>query len=307
MKKILLFVLSVLCFEFSFAEKRALVVGIGKYPVETGWDIINGDKDIPIVCDYLKFNGFKPQNIVLLKNEEATGRAIRDAFTKLIGKATEGDIIYIHFSGHGQQITDLSGDEKDDCWDESWVAYDACIEYQEGIYEGENHILDDQLNVWLSDLRNKVGPTGKITVIADACHSGTLSSWIDIGYSILQNSTAFIPSPFKPEGFDDENLITRGGRNVFMIPKGKNILTSELMKVEWIFISACQPWQCNREYKGVGSLTYAISLHKHLLSNKKYSEVVDSIKATMKNKLSLPTAQTPYIEEPETINQQTIF
>ena len=92
-----------------------------------------------------------------------------------------------------------------------------------------------------------------------------------------------------------------------MIPKGKNILTSELMKVEWVFISACQPWQCNREHKGVGSLTYAISLHKHLLSNKKYSEVVDSIKATMKNKLSLPTAQTPYIEEPETINQQTIF
>ena len=51
-----------------------------------------------------------------------------------------GDIVYLHFSTHGQPFEDLSGDE-DDGWDESIVPVDAPIEYSKGKYEGENHLI----------------------------------------------------------------------------------------------------------------------------------------------------------------------
>ena len=95
------------------ATKRALVIGIGTYPAESGWRQINGDKDIPVVEDMLLSNGFQKVNIVELKNEQATAAAIRREMNTLISKAKEGDIIYIHFSGHGQQVTDIHGDEED--------------------------------------------------------------------------------------------------------------------------------------------------------------------------------------------------
>ena len=43
------------------ATKRALVIGIGNYPTESGWAKINGDKDIPLVREILLTNGFSAQ------------------------------------------------------------------------------------------------------------------------------------------------------------------------------------------------------------------------------------------------------
>ena len=44
--------------------------------------------------------------------------------------------------------------------------------YKKDLYEDDKHIIDDQLNKWLTQLRSKVGKNGKITVVTDACHSG---------------------------------------------------------------------------------------------------------------------------------------
>lgn len=58
-------------------------------------------------------------------------------------KCKNGDIIYIHFSCHGQPVEDIDGDEDDD-WDEAIVACDAKKEYLKGVYTGESHIIDDE-------------------------------------------------------------------------------------------------------------------------------------------------------------------
>ena len=84
--------------ETLMAEKRALVIGIGSYPNENGWDAINGDKDILLVEDYLRSNGFDIENIDVLKNEQATANNIRKAFQILTNDAKEDDVVYIHFS-----------------------------------------------------------------------------------------------------------------------------------------------------------------------------------------------------------------
>ncbi len=264
------------------ATKRALVIGIGAYPAESGWRQINGDKDIPLVEDMLLSNGFQKANIVELKNEQATAAAIRREMNTLINRAQEGDIIYIHFSGHGQQVTDIHGDEEDGL-DEAWIPYDAQFAYAQGKYEGENHIIDDQLNVWLHQLRTHVGKNGKITIVADACHSGGGS-----------------------RSEDNEDFVVRGIADKFVIPNQAKPFTGEAgAEIDWVFISACKSYQSNYEYKGHGSLTYALSLQKDNLSSVSCGDVQRSIRSTISN--IVPFTQTPVVETTAQGKVQSIF
>lgn len=266
----------------SHATKRALVIGIGNYPEASGWAKINGDKDLPIVRDMLLANGFQSKDIVELKNESATADAIRKALDALVSKAAKGDVIYIHFSGHGQQITDLHGDEEDG-FDEAWIPIDAQFSYAKGTYEGENHILDDQLNQWLSQLRSKVGATGKITVVADACHSGGGS-----------------------RGDEDETeYVVRGTSDAFVIPGNTKPFSGEVGTIDWIFISACKSYQCNYEYKGTGSLTYALGQQKANLSSTPAQQIQRSIRSTIAS--IIPFTQTPVLEASVEGTQQSLF
>lgn len=134
----------------SAQNKLALLIGIGQYPQESGWPTIHGDNDVTIIKDLLFDQDFKEENIFTLTNSTATKASITSTLEALRQKAKQGDIVYIHFSGHGQQVTDLDGDE-DDHYDEAWIPYDARKKYEAGIYEGENHIIDDELNNYLND------------------------------------------------------------------------------------------------------------------------------------------------------------
>jgi hypothetical protein len=283
MKKFICIILLIAAsYNLSHATKRALVIGIGNYPEASGWAKINGDKDLPIVRDMLLANGFQSKDIVELKNESATADAIRKALDALVSKAAKGDIIYIHFSGHGQQITDIHGDEEDG-FDEAWIPIDAQFSYVKGKYEGENHIVDDQLNQWLSQLRSKVGATGKITVVADACHSGGGS-----------------------RGDEDETeYVVRGTSDAFVIPGNTKPFSGEVGTIDWIFISACKSYQCNYEYKGTGSLTYALGQQKANLSSTPAQQIQRSIRSTIAN--IIPFTQTPVLETSVEGTQQSLF
>ena len=283
MKKFICIILLIAAsYNLSHATKRALVIGIGNYPEASGWAKINGDKDLPIVRDMLLANGFQSKDIIELKNESATADAIRKALDALVDKAAKGDVIYIHFSGHGQQITDLHGDEEDG-FDEAWIPIDAQFSYAKGKYEGENHIIDDQLNQWLSQLRSKVGATGKITVVADACHSGGGS-----------------------RGDEDETVyVVRGTSDAFVIPGNTKPFSGEVGTIDWIFISACKSYQCNYEYKGTGSLTYALGQQKANLSSTPAQQIQRSIRSTIAN--IIPFTQTPVLEASVEGTQQSLF
>lgn len=272
------------------ATKRALVIGIGAYPAESGWRQINGDKDIPLVEDMLVANGFSKTNIVELKNEQATAAAIRREMNTLIGKAQAGDVIYIHFSGHGQQVTDIHGDEEDGL-DEAWIPYDAQFAYAKGTYEGENHIIDDQINVWLHQLRTRVGKRGKITVVADACHSGEGWRSMDEKKNVVLQG----------------NVIIRGTADRFVIPNQAKPFSAEsdAAEIDWVFISACKSYQSNYEYKGNGSLTYALSLQKDKLSSASCGDIQRAIRSTISD--IVPFTQTPVVETTAVSKVQSIF
>ena len=217
----------------SAQTRRALVIGLGEQQ-DASWTKINGDKDVPYVRQILANAGYK--DIKTLINKEATKGNIVGAFKALAGRCKTGDIVYIHFSGHGQQMTDVNGDEQDE-WDEAWIPYDAYLKYGKND-KGEKHLTDDEIAALLTGIRKNIGDSGKLLVVVDACHSGDSSRGVDI----------------------DETV--RGVKDEFVIPSGdyKSPRTARKAQEQWLTLSACKDFQLNQELKSpqVGKLTYIL-------------------------------------------------
>jgi metacaspase-1 len=152
--------------------KKAFVVAISQYDPATGWNSISSDQDLKLIRQYLAKEGFS--TVVVLENQKATKAAVVKSFRDFIGQCNKGDKVILHFSGHGIQLTDLDGDEADG-YDESLVCYDSPKIKIDSSYDGSKHLLDDEWNVLVTDLRTKLGISGHVLAVIDACHSGTIS------------------------------------------------------------------------------------------------------------------------------------
>lgn len=274
-------ILIIISSTLTFAEKRALVIGIGTYAPDSGWDAINGDNDIALVQEMLQANGFSLNHIATLQNEQATYQNIQQALCALCQSAQKDDVIYIHFSGHGQQITDINHDEEDG-YDESWVPYDAPIQPSD-TYHGERHLTDDELNHSLSSLSQKVGTNGKITVISDACHSGTGTR--KLGEANIRGTSA-------------KFLLTKTTKAQYTT-----------QQEQWLHLSACMDGECNRQFihdgKAYGSLTYTLYLLQNRLRSSSAKELIKLIETQLNKLVRRP--QTPQLEGLEACKKATIL
>lgn len=249
--------------------RRAVVIGLGEQ-LDKSWGKINGDKDVPLVVSMLKANGFT--DIATLTDSKATKAGIVNAFNSLISRSQKGDIIYIQFSGHGQLMTDMNGDEEDR-FDESWIPYDAYLNYCTED-KGEKHLSDDEIGLYLSRLHRQVGDEGVIAVVVDACHSG------DSTRDICEN----------------DSVVVRGVDVDFVIP-GKKVKSNSLRGSEyWITLSACQDFQLNQEYNGVGKLTHILVNHWRDYVGKSDQTIYNAIDETYETrKYKGPVAQNPLL------------
>lgn len=228
---ILMLALMTLCLSSIGGTRRALVIGIGEYE-DPAWVRINGDKDVEMVVDMLKDNDFR--DIVTLVGKRATKSVIVREFENLAERCAEGDTVYIHFSGHGQRMTDIDGDEEDG-WDESWIPYDAYRKYCDKD-RGEKHLCDDEICGSLMNIRKKVGACGMIAVVVDACHAGD--------------------STRKP---DKSGGVVRGVYGNFIIPGKHRTHKRKQPQEEWLTLSSCLDYQLNQEHPdGHGKLTWAL-------------------------------------------------
>ncbi|AFY69296.1 peptidase C14 caspase catalytic subunit p20 [Thalassoporum mexicanum PCC 7367] len=88
-------------------RKLALLIGINQYNAKNTWLPLNGcvtDVDLQRELLIHRF-GFNPADIVTLIDGEATGAAIAEAFeAHLIAQAKRGDVVVVHFSGHGSRL-----------------------------------------------------------------------------------------------------------------------------------------------------------------------------------------------------------
>ena len=134
-------------------QKHALIIAIANYPTESGWSKINSDNDKTLLVPEFKRLSFK---VTTLQNEQATKQGIIQSLSHLAKQVHPNDYVCIHFSCHGQQMEDNNHDEKDGL-DEALIPYDAHPSYKKDIYEGKNHLRDDELEEHLTTIRKKLG------------------------------------------------------------------------------------------------------------------------------------------------------
>jgi hypothetical protein len=91
----------------------------------------------------------------VFQNSEVTKRTFIDEVDKAISQSVTGDVIVIHYSGHGTYIGDSSGDEPD--------GIDECLYLYDGI------LKDDDINTSLQKIPEGV----TVVVLLDSCFSGT--------------------------------------------------------------------------------------------------------------------------------------
>lgn len=265
-------------------EKHALLVGISEYP-NVGenvakWTDIHGANDVQLLTVTLKKQGFA---VTTLLNGQSTAKNIRSQMESLVKRVHAGDIVYLHFSCHGQPVEDMDGDE-DDGWDEAIVPFDAEMMFRKGFYEGKNHILDDEIGRMIKRIGDKLGLEGKCIVVVDACHAGTSSR--DDEYP--EN---FAPTRGTNMGFSEKK---------FYRPKrvDQPSLLPIANKCDVIVLEACQPTQRNVEIQignqFYGSLSFSIN---QLLPSLSFSMAwIDSVRCTMQSNLPTWSKQEMVVE-----------
>ena len=155
--------------EWEQIMKKALLVGINDYPKQLS-TLMGCINDVQNMHDLLtSLFGFKTEDIRILTESDATALNILKALEMLVHGAGPGDQLIFHFSGHGSQAPDGSGDEKD-FLDEILCPYD--LDWR------ENVVRDDDL----SRIFETVPPGVHVEVFLDCCHSGTGMRSLDGGY-----------------------------------------------------------------------------------------------------------------------------
>lgn len=145
--------------------RRALLIGIDDYPhIRTLDGCVNDSRLMRSVL--VERFGFPDADITQLLDAAATREAILAAFDALVDATAAGDVVVIHYAGHGSQMRDREGDEPSG-FDSTLMPWDTGREPDEN-----RDITDDEIHAKLQALATR---TSHITVIVDACHSGTVT------------------------------------------------------------------------------------------------------------------------------------
>lgn len=141
--------------------KKAVLIGINRYRIP-GADLRGCVNDVKNMQSVLtRSYGFKGDDITVLTDFAATKKGIESAIRKLVQGGRKGDVLLVHFSGHGSNVPDDDGDEADGR-DEILCPTDL---------DWKNPMRDDWLRKTFDSMRAGVS----LTVITDCCHSGTIT------------------------------------------------------------------------------------------------------------------------------------
>ncbi len=255
MKKHLLLFLAICIFPNLLqaqSTRRALLIAVGNYAPGSGWSNLASGRDADLLRNTLLVQGFSEKNIQILRDSAATYSGIELALKTLIAQAQPGDAVFIHFSGHGQQVTDDNRDEIDG-YDEALVPYDSPMGFQAGKYEGERLVRDDAIGRHIKTLRQRLGPSGSVLVLLDACHSGTGLRG-DAGAAVRGTD-----QPMASKKYQDAHTEMPAEQNVLAEGEEPEKTTKGAPVVAFFAASAHEANYESRDEKGqrIGSLSYA--------------------------------------------------
>jgi len=175
--------------------KRAVCIGINY--VGSSSELSGCHNDAFHAIDYIKnVHGFDDDNITVLmddgKHTNPTRENIMAAYSKITAESKPGDVVYLHYSGHGAFVKDKNGDESDGN-DEVLCPVD---------YQKAGFIVDDDLLKFLvANFKRDVF----VTSMMDCCNSGTV---LDLPYNFKAdgNQTAMVPE----EDYNFDALLAEG-------------------------------------------------------------------------------------------------
>jgi len=139
--------------------KRAVLIGINKHQIP-GADLRGCVNDVRNIRRALtELFGFRSADIQELTDFKATKKNMQAAIGGLVASGRAGDVLYLHYSGHGSNVPDKNGDEAD-FRDEILCPTDL---------DWKDPLTDDWLRRAFNGLRAGVS----LTVVMDCCHSGS--------------------------------------------------------------------------------------------------------------------------------------
>ena len=273
----------------------ALLIGIDYYESNPYYDSLMGAvKDIDLVHTYLRNTLKIPQEQITklispLEQESKlqvtrgteqeiilpTYKNIIKAFDELTQKATTGDIIYIHYSGHGGRAKTLFPEIKPDKQDEGIVPRD--------IGESGQYLRDVEIATLLKRMTDK----GLIvSVVFDSCHSGgaTRGDYAIRGSSEIDNNDRDFQSLVanKEELIDNWKQLKKGSSKDGWLPNQRN----------YVFLAACRPSEFAYEYsvngkERHGALTYwMIDTLQNSTTELTYQSLYNRIKGVINGKFT---------------------
>lgn len=144
-----------------------------------GWnDVLDGcEHDADDMYALAVAQGFQAS---LLKSPAATRDAVSGAIRDAAERLRAGDFFLLTYAGHGGQVLDVSGDEKDDTSkdDAGGSSEDRAVDDTDEtwcLYDGQ--LLDDELRALWPGFAAGV----RILVLSDSCHSGSVTRAIGEG------------------------------------------------------------------------------------------------------------------------------
>jgi len=243
--------------------RKAFLVGINDYaPVGPGGPdlrgCVNDVRDIAHTLNALGIVPPGPGSMKILTDARATKANILAGLKWLITGAKKGDVLVFHYSGHGSQVPDLSGDEPEapPKKDETICPHD---------YATAGMIKDDDLR----DAFKGIAAGVNLDAILDSCHSGTGTrdmAALAAAPQEQQVTYRYIAPPIDDCYFLDANP-TIPMRGIFKPAPGEReaIVVAGLNNVLW---AACRDYQTSAEaliggaWRGVFTYCYCRALRR---------------------------------------------
>ena len=149
-------------FDEANIKRYAVIIGISKFKDPAIPALKYADRDAQSFYDYLvspTAGSFNPNDVLLLKNEEATLKNVKDALTNFLKKAVEEDFVIVYIATHGEP-------EPDRPKNLFLLTHDSELKKLSATaYHMENVNLD--MKRYISAQR--------LIFLADACHAGGIA------------------------------------------------------------------------------------------------------------------------------------
>lgn len=277
--KILLFLIILASSLFGQGNKYAFLLGIEEYyPNSNLSDLKSVENDLFYMKFVLEAQGFECE--VLNANGLSKGTIFHQMNKALLDKVKPNDLALFYYTGHGTQIFDYDDDECEDNLDEAIVL----STFSEVEPQLDQYILDDELNLAIRPIREKLGDSGQMVLIFDACHSGSFSRG---KYQTVQSLRTDVAMP----NYEEDQI-------EFSIENCSNTYSDKgLAKIVGMYSSsyADKSFEFGEGDKKFGVFTYAlIERLRHCDKDYTYSDWVRHIELFMSDKFA--TSQKPTTE-----------